>query len=59
MQTYKVPPIRRPKKMRVRKNGRTGRMEMVVDYDGFEVVLTHEEVKAEAARQRAGRGLRG
>ena len=55
---YKVPPIRRPKRLRSRK-GRGGRMEMVIDYgDGLEVVLSHEEVKAEAERQRAGKGLR-
>lgn len=56
---YNVPPIRRPKALRLRKNGRTGRPELVRDWGGgITEILTYEEVKAETERQRAGKGLR-
>jgi hypothetical protein len=59
MNIYEVPQERRPKRVRVRKNGRTGRPELVMEYDdGVVAVVTHEEMQARAKRARDGKGLR-
>jgi hypothetical protein len=63
MQTYPVPPIRRPKRMRVRKYKTEMRgvqhAEFVMEYDdGTIAVVTYEEMQARAKRARDGKGLR-
>ena len=59
MNVYEIPKVRRPKRMRLQKNGKTGRADFVFEYDdGTEAVLTYKELLALAKQMNDGKGLR-